>query len=184
LEKYSDDKRLKTAFFHDLRNTFDLQGPVTQKKHFSTNEYIGRLGYPAFMSLKKLTFVRNPLDRAVSFYFSPFRWMRQGPAGPYVAPAVFDKEGFLLTLDQIGTATSFLSYQGRLIEFDFVGRFESYEQDFATALRLCGVDNPRTIPHVNRGRGHPPIRWDNEMLDAVANRFAEDFENFGYDLPS
>lgn len=183
LEKYSDDERRKTVFFHDLRDTFDVQGPVTGKKHFSSAEYIERLGYPAFMKLRKVTFVRNPLDRAVSFYFSPFRWMRQTPLGPRAAPAVFDKSSFLMTIEQIGTATSFLSHQGRLIDFDFVGRFENYAEDFAEALRVCGVEERvRKIPHVNRSLARKPIPWDQEMLDAVGKRFADDFRNFGYEL--
>lgn len=181
LEQYSEDRRQKTIFFHDLRDTFDVQGPVTGKKHFSSAEYIERLGLQRFLSLRKVTFVRDPFDRALSFYFSPFRWMRQTPAGPVAAPAVFDKAAFLATIGQIGTATSFLSHQGRLIDFDFVGRFESFEADFPKALEVCGVRGPRKVPHVNRRIRHPAVVWDPEMRDAVATRFAEDFCNFGYD---
>jgi len=159
LESHSDDERQKTVFFHDLKDTFDVRGPVTGKKHFSSAEYIERMGHTAFMRLTKVSFVRHPLDRAVSFYFSPFRWMRQTPLGPRAAPAVFNKADFLATIQQIGTATSFLSYQGRLIEFDFIGRFESYAEDFETALRLCGVtERPTAIPHVNRSLARP-LLW-------------------------
>lgn len=182
LAEHSDDERRKTVSFHDLHNWFDVQGPVTGKKHFSSAEYIERLGYSAFMSLKKVTFVRNPLDRAASFYFSPFRWMRETPLGPRPAPVVFDKADFLRLLDQMGTATSFLSYRGRLIDFDFVGRFETYAEDFGKALRVCGIDEvPGQIPHVNRSLATQPIPWDKDMLRAVEKRFAEDFRNFGYD---
>jgi hypothetical protein len=182
LEKYSDDERSKTVSFHDLENWFDVKGPVTGKKHFTSSEYIDRLGLSAFMRLKKVTFVRNPYDRAMSFYFSPFRWMRDGPEGPGAAPAVFDKASFLRLLGSIGAATSFLSHKGRLLDFDFVGRFENYETDFAEALRVCGVtDVPAQAPHVNRRAANPPILWDREMLEAVERRFADDFNNFGYE---
>ena len=135
------------------------------------------------MGLRKVTFVRNPFDRALSFYFSPFRWMRQTASGPVVAPAIFAKDDFLATIEQIGTATSFLSYGGHLIDFDFVARFENYAEDFPKALLACGVKRaPRSPPHVNRSVRHPPITWDNEMLDAVERRFSEDFQNFGYDV--
>lgn len=135
------------------------------------------------MSLRKVAFVRNPFDRALSFYFSPFRWMRPTASGPVVTPATFNKDSFLATIEQIGTATSFLSYQGRLIDFDFVARFENYADDFPKALLACGVKrSPRSIPHVNRSIRHPPVAWDNEMREAVERRFAEDFRNFGYDV--
>lgn len=182
LEKHSDDQRQKTVFFHELINWFDVRGPVTGKKHFTSEEYIDRLGYDAFMKLRRVTFVRHPQDRAVSFYFSPFRWMRQTPAGVRAEAAVFDKASFLATLQQIAPASSFLSHKGRLLDFDFVGRFETYAEDFMEALRVCGVnDPPAQIPHVNRSVAHPPIPWDRELLDAVEHRFADDFRNFGYE---
>lgn len=180
LEKHSEDQRQKTVFFHEMINWFDVRGPVTGKKHFTSAEYIERLGYDAFMRLKKVAFVRDPLDRAVSFYFSPFRWMRQTPQGVRSEPAVFDRAAFLALLPQIGTATSFLSHQGRLLDFDFVGRFESYAEDFPKALAVCGVEAPPQIPHVNRRAPHPPIAWDRELLAAVERRFADDYANFGY----
>jgi hypothetical protein len=183
LEEHSDDERCKTIFFHDLDNWFDVKGPVTGKKHFTSAEYIERLGYAAFMKLKKVTFVRNPYDRAMSFYFSPFRWIRETPQGPRAVPPIFDKANFLHVIGQIGTATSFLSYEGRLLDFDFVGRFENYNEDFIEALRICGVaGTPAGIPHVNRRASSQPILWDGQMRDAVERRFADDFRNFGYSL--
>ncbi len=183
LEKHSDDQRRRTASFQDLINTFDVGGPVTKKKHFTASEYIEQLGYAEFMKLKKVSFVRNPLDRCVSFYFSPFRWMRETPVGPRPVQPVFDKASFLAVIQQIGTATSFLSYRGALIDFDFIGRFETYEDDFRTALRIVGVeDAPPVIPHVNSTTSRAPIIWDDEMLSAVQRRFADDFKNFAYPL--
>jgi len=180
LEKYSDDQRQRTVFFHDMVNWFDVRGPVTGKKHFSSAEYIDRLGYDAFAKLRKVTFVRHPQDRAASFYFSPFRWMRDTPGGVRSEPAVFDRKRFLDLLPQIGTATSFLTHQGRMIDFDLIGRFENYEEDFRKALAICGATPPDKPPHVNRSAGHAPILWDRELLSAVERRFADDFENFGY----
>jgi hypothetical protein len=183
LEKHSDDQRRRTASFHDLINLFDVGGPVTKKKHFSSSEYIDQLGYAEFMKLKKVTFVRNPLDRAMSFYFSPFRWMRDTPAGPRLAQPTFEKASFLSVIEQIGTATSFLSYRGALIDFDFLGRFENYDEDFREALRTLGItDTSQIVPHVNRSVSREPILWDDEMLSAVERRFADDFRNFGYEL--
>ncbi len=183
LEKHSDDQRRRTASFQDLINTFDIGGPITKKKHFTAAEYIEQLGYAEFMALKKVTFVRHPLDRCVSFYFAPFRWMRETPAGPRPVQPNFDKASFLGLLPQIGTATSFLSYRGGLIDFDFVGRFETYEDDFWTALRTVGIaDASQIVPHVNSSASRQPISWDDEMLSAVERRFAEDFRNFGYSL--
>jgi hypothetical protein len=181
LEKHSDDQRSRTIDFHDMINTFDVRGPITGKKHFSSADYIERLGYDAFKALKKVTFVRHPQDRAASFYYAPFRWMRPGPVGMRPAAAVFDKASFLQVLEQIGTATSFLTHQGKLIDFDVVGRFEDYEADFSRVLKACGVDErPSAVPHVNRRVAGPPIPWDREMLAAVERRFADDFRNFGY----
>jgi len=182
LETYSDDRRVRTLGFQNLTDTFDIKGAVTGSKHFTSDQYIDRLGLEAFMSLKKVTFVRHPQDRVMSFYFAPFRWMRPGLHGGGANPT-FDKREFLHLLPRIGTATHYLSHRRRLIDFDVIGRFENYAADFNRILQACGVlDAPSTPPHVNRRVADPMVHWDREMLDAVEAQFADDFRHFGYKL--
>src|SRR3954462_5998769 len=90
IEKYSDDFRLRSIPEHDLLNRFAVHGPITDRKHCTSTEYIGKLGFERYMALKRVVFVRHPLDRALSFYFSPHRWARK-LAGEDPPPYKLDK---------------------------------------------------------------------------------------------
>jgi hypothetical protein len=180
LEEFSDDTRSKTRYWHDLHDRFNVVGPITQHKHFTSADYIERLGFSAFMGLKKISFVRNPFDRVMSHYFSPNRWMWWTPSGVRKEPYVFDKARFFGVVEETLPATDFLLYRSELIEFDFIGRYEDYERDFAKALQICGIEYSGAVPHLNRGHTGLPVRWDQEMLGVVKKKFEADFINFGY----
>jgi hypothetical protein len=180
-ERYSDDSLRKTLFHHDLQDRFEVAGKITGHKHFTCEEYVSQLGLDQFMSLRKITFVRNPFDRVMSYYFSPHRWLVGSGFSAENVDYTLDKDEFLRFIEDVPTATSYLTVSGELIEFDFVGRFESFETDFRKALAFCGIDDDLPVPHANRGKGKKLSSYDADIANAVAERFAEDFVNFGYE---
>jgi len=184
LERYSDDRRCKTQPFHDLQERFDVVGRITQHKHFTTAEYIAWIGVQKFMTMRKIVFVRNPFHRAMSFYFSPFRWLKPGINAGAKPAYEFRKADFLTFINSMPTATSYVSYNNELMDFDLIGRFENFATDSRLALRLCGVpDNELgSLPHINTGYDQKLAFYDDETIDAVRRQFHIDFVNFGYDF--
>lgn len=182
IEPFSDDLRRKDVPDHDLRNRFAVSGPITTRKHCTSAEYIKALGFERFMKLKRVSFVRHPLNRAMSLYFSPHRWLpNSGSREPVLYG--FDKREFARLVCKMPTATSFMQYQAKLIGFDFIGRYESFDNDFRKMMGVCGLPPYHgEAPHYNKGHEHKMCYCDHDVIEMVRDKFVEDFVNFGYDL--
>ena len=65
---------------------------------------------------------------------------------------------------------------------DFVGRFERFEHDARSLLRLLGVE-PAALPHLNLSEHGDYRDWYTpETRDLVAQRFHRDIAAFGYEF--
>jgi hypothetical protein len=182
IEPFTDDFRLKEVPEHDLLNRFAVYGPITSNKHCTSADYIEKLGLERFMKLKRVAFVRHPLDRALSMYFSPHRWARKLAARDPV-PYRLDKQEFARVVNKMKTATTFMRYKGDVIHFDFLGRYERFDEDFRKMLSVCGIPpHDGGVPHYNKGNADKMSYCDREVIEMVKGKFAEDFVNFGYNL--
>jgi hypothetical protein len=183
IEPFTEDLRFRDIPEHDLLNRFAVTGPITNNKHCTSADYIEKLGLERFMKLKRVAFVRHPLDRAMSLYFSPHRWARR-LARKDPVPYRLDKQEFARLMTRMKTATSYMCYNAELIDFDFLGRFERFDDDFRKMLSFCGLPpHDGKVPHFNVGNAAKLSYCDREVIDMVKERFAEDFVNFGYALP-
>jgi hypothetical protein len=181
IEPFTEDFRLKEVPEHDLLNRFAVYGPITSNKHCTSAEYIEKLGFEGFMKLKRVAFVRHPLDRALSMYFSPHRWTRR-LSGSNPIPYRLDKQEFTRVVNKMKTATTFMRYKTDVIAFDFVGRYENFDDDFRKMLSVCGLPPCEgAVPHYNKGNADKMTHCDQEVIGMVKEKFAEDFINFGYD---
>lgn len=181
IEPFTEDYRLKEVPEHDLLNRFAVYGPITRNKHFTSADYVEKIGLERFMKLKRVAFVRHPLERALSMYFSPHRWTRR-LSGSEPASYQLDKHEFTRVINKMKTATTFMRHQGKVIPFDFVGRFENFDVDFRRMLSVCGIPPlGGPVPHYNKGNSDKLAHCDKEVLGMVREKFAEDFKNFGYD---
>ncbi len=120
LRPYADDEFTTPNPFHDGVERFEIRNKKYPKlrKHSGISDYRRALGPAGVSCMTVLTCVRNPWDRAVSFYFSPHR----GVAG-------WDRGAFVRFLDEIPTMVSYLAYRQRFRRRvwhpDLVLRFES-----------------------------------------------------------
>ena len=67
-----------------------------------------------------------------------------------------------------------------LNRIDFLGRFESFEEDFARVCRRLGLPSDE-VPHRNRSE-HAPYRsyYDDKTVERVGNFYERDVRLFGY----
>jgi hypothetical protein len=140
-----------------------------------------RAAHPAsiFECYLKFAFVRNPWDWQVSLY----HYILDHP-GHDLHPAAAASGGFESFLlwraehDRQLQKTPLTGDDGRLL-VDFVGRFETLEEDFATLCTALGLR--ARLPHVNRSRhGDYRTYYTPRTVHLVEEYWAEDIEMFGY----
>lgn len=144
-------------------------------------------------------FVRNPWARLFSWYsMVERRWdlvarsgrddvaaaVRSNPFWRGVREECPDFESFVMRGPDIFSRLrrpqiDYLRYRGRVA--DFIGRTESFDDDFREVCRTLGIQEPQQVPRHNRG----PTRDYREhytaaMVDRVADLFAPDIERWGY----
>jgi hypothetical protein len=149
------------------------------------------VGPEVWNSIFKWGFVRNPWDRFVSVYF---RWPPTKERPGYFHDFVmgeFRDHGFDIPLMKRNEwhlhhhflpQHYFLCDEEQEIAVDFVGRFETVNQDWATVCETIGVA-PRKLPLVNVG-DHKPYQeyYDPQTREIIAEYYADDIRIFGYEF--
>ena len=126
--------------------------------------------------LYKFCCVRNPWERAISFYFSPHRGVTE-----------WNRDAFMqfISLAMHGTA-SFLTLDGGGNPFgnvDFIMRFERLNEDFRQVCGRIGIP-PQDLPTRNRSTRQPfATYYDPELVAWIGRRYADEIEYFGYQFP-
>ena len=136
--------------------------------HLKAGEYVScrYVSATMFDSYYKFSFVRNPWSRMVSFYkylgyqrrcdFKTFLM------GPFSNRLFEDMHWF------VGPQADYL-YQGERLLVDFVGRFETLQQDFHQVCDALSI--PQTgLPHVNKSREAVARMTPAESLRTLARR--------------
>jgi len=64
---------------------------------------------------------------------------------------------------------------------DFVGKYESFEEDMQYVLRSLGLTGDAVFTHENRSKHkHYSSYYNEDLKNIVAERYARDIEYFGY----
>jgi hypothetical protein len=140
-----------------------------------------------FEGLFKFAFVRNPWDLQVSSYhhikrerphllesdesFAAFLQRKLDPDRPWqyhIDTSITPQSHYLVDLT------------GKRI-VDFVGRYESLQNDFDTCCDRIGIPR-QSLPHQRRAEDRSAYRhyYDAHTRELVATHFASDIEAFGY----
>lgn len=162
--------------------------------HLKADEYVDKkwMTQGQFDEYFKFTVVRNPWDRVASFYrFRGFDRFSSFPTfvRKHLPDQMRNKAWFFCP-----QAEYVLDREKRVL-VDFVGRFETLAEDFATVCRHLGIPEAR-LPHVNTSRTarsglknwmRPravPYRemYDSQTERLVAEYYAADVEAFQYRL--
>jgi hypothetical protein len=121
----------------------------------------------------KFTFVRNPWDAQVSFYFYKTRNERERPT--------FQR--FMGSRKRAKLQSWEIFAIDDRIAVDFVGRYEAIDRDFARALEAVGISEPVALPRANvsdKPRDAYRQFYDETLRDTVARWYANEVREFGY----
>ena len=146
----------------------------------------------------KFCFVRNPYDRLVSAYNDKI--VNQRPPSVQIkaalgrdrrdaAPISFADFVRVVCEMPIGDMDSHWKIQYYQIfmdeiDFDFVGRMETFDRDISEVCRRTGLDKRhlrRFAPHARRSQERTDSLFTPELRDRVYAKYRKDFEHFDYD---
>ncbi len=174
----SDDRIAILAPHQDGRERFELRSDrYSTHKHSTLADYRREYGPAMIAGLFKFTCIRNPWERAVSFWFSPHRGQVE-----------WDREGFVAFLGTIAPLAAFLSPDAAaplplpscIGNVDLVMRYETLEADFSEACRRVGIA-PQALPVRNRSARRPYREYyDADLVEKVREHFHEEIAYFGY----
>ncbi len=168
---HSDDQ-LRVSGAQDGRHRFEIEGDITASKHAPLAHYRAKMGVEALAEYRVAMSVRDPLARAVSFYFSPHRWAAHG------GRPVWDFDEFKAMLPAIARLSSFVRLGNALRRPDFVLRRTHLVNDLgamATALQLPALKLPRVNSSAGTVWQRARVMEDPAVRRLVLERFAEDY---------
>lgn len=135
----------------------------------------------------KFGFVRNPYDRLVSAYHD-FKNSKGHQSWSFPIQRYATFKDFAMNLHDspcrdfihLQPQYDFLEYENK-IGVDFVGKFESLQDDFKVAQDLIGVEAKRLDKHRTSYHNNYESYYDLETRHAVYTLYQKDFEAFGYE---
>ena len=168
----SDDRKIRILNVDDT-HTFEVRGERTIHKHASLSDYTAKLG-EAIGGYRTIIGVRDPLERALSHYYSPSRLLRRGETGE-----TFVMNDFIDLTKEMKTLKSFLMVDGKFVAPDFVIRFSHLSSDFVRVFGHLGVP-VSPLERINESGDvnglRAGLRNDPEIAAIVRERFAEDYD--------
>lgn len=178
----------------DRRAIHGLLSPLRQHPPIWPSPTLSRLVQQDYTFI---SFIRNPYSRLLSCYFDKIA--SSALAQPLIfrdLPGHRQPEGFTEFVHQIVSQTDLeMNPHWRpqvtnllfgQIPYTFIGRFETYAEDFVRAFAAIGVVGEAVpmLRHLNKSR-HPGIElsklYDAALQALVYQRYQADFEAFGYD---
>ena len=174
LRDYSEDELVALRGEQDGIERFGLRNPKYKiKKHSTLAEYRLALGEKEFGDLYKFSCVRNPWDRAVSYYFTPTQKATE-----------WDRKKFKKAILRLMPVADYLRLgegsEDPFSNVNYIMRFENLADDFRA---VCGALNisPGALPRYNRSnRDHYSKYYNDELRELVRARFAPEIDRFGY----
>ncbi len=151
-----------------------------REKH-ATQAALRAAAGPAWGTMCRFTFLRNPWERLLSIHA---HGLRDGPS--HMPPSFRDWILQDEPRDHMGQLV-FQQWIDDWRELDFVGRFERFQADFDALLDRIGWTGARTLPHERHGGGgrrDVAAAYDGRARARVAERCADEIAHGGYAFPA
>lgn len=158
------------------------------RNHYKVTEILDMIGEEKWEKALKFTFVRNPWDRLYSFYC--FR-LKKNRIQDISHSESFKKWAFYELTERdpsnkkrfnLAPQSEWLIDKQNKIQLNFIGRFESLNEDYKKLNSLLSFNT--TLPHLNvstKGKGYRQ-QYDSELMQLVANYYQEDLIQFKYEF--
>lgn len=176
----SDDRKVSGGP-RDGIERFEVEGVITPNKHATLADYAEKLGDVSGFNI--VATIRNPIERAVSYYFSPHRWKSQAGDGSWsIARPTWDLKRFVAMLPEVKPTADFLKIRGRIATGINFLRFDNLSADFAELVTKLNLPVSVRLAHRNKSASDEDfvsqVLADPGVKAAVKRRFAEDLELF------
>jgi hypothetical protein len=174
--EHEDQEEFKVNWNHLPYERFKKEHP------FEFNHYL------------KFTWVRNTWDRVCSWFYFHKRKLKI----PLLKHMTFKKwvladfPNLMYSVDQWNrfydtwkiNPLNQLDFFGDA-EYDFVGRFENFHEDYIKLCDLLKISDPPPLKHENKTDHKPYMsEYTDEMKEIVADRWADEIEFFDYKFGS
>lgn len=149
----------------------------------------------------KFTFVRNPWDRMVSCYHLPVDISGRYSTGDqpsghnlpkrltpqamsfedFISKGAWDENGDPYNRHWLNCSKFIHNFDESWV--DFVGKFETLEDDWKYIRKTIGIDYD--LPHMNKRRGSKKdyrSYYNDKTRSIVADKFKDDIDMFGYEF--
>ncbi|WP_426039336.1 sulfotransferase family 2 domain-containing protein [Brevundimonas sp. DC300-4] len=179
-EQMGDEDVEQVGLFVDKRFPWSDLAAI-RHGHLSLQQVRPHLGEAAFGGYLKFAFVRNPFDRFVSYCAFMLRGGDVFERQPreVMRKFLFDQppEQHILFQPQ---ASLLVDGNGETLLTDVVGRVEDMQGSYDAICARIGIPS-RPLERINgTRRGDYRRYYDPELIDAVAARYAQDLDLFGY----
>jgi hypothetical protein len=169
--------------------------PRVAKESFSRPSTIDETQLVAFENYYKFTFVRNPFSRVLSAYLGKIALNLKinRKLSRYSDNHIPSFAEFVRYLEEDGLYdNAHWAPQASLLmipirQFDFIGRFESFERDMMHVLTCMGLRDPRQV--MVRHSNHPTDAsnkldnyYDSHIRSVIYKIYRDDFDAFHYAL--
>ncbi len=177
---FSEDEIVLAAPGQDGIERFGIRSPnLDVSKHSTLAAYARQLPEGALDGLFKFTCVRNPWERCISHFFSPHRGRVEWSSTEFrrfVDEVIEPAQYYLSAADDEPAVSAFE-------RMDAVIRFEYLERDFSSLVTTLGL-GPTTLARINVSKKQDYRHYyrDDGLIEAVARKFSEEIEFFGYDF--
>ncbi|MFC4701976.1 sulfotransferase family 2 domain-containing protein [Glaciecola siphonariae] len=171
-----------------IKNTENIKDTIRRfREHFRSHSNPNnklQVSADQFRDYFKFTIVRNPWDRAYSWYKNAMR----DPIHQknYQIPPDISFDDFIRKFAGSGylrPQTYWLENYNNKVELDFIGKFERLSQDYAHICKTLGVDTP-ALPHeVSSGSAtKSDYKVSQATIDFVSNFYAKEIALLDYDF--
>ena len=158
-----------------INPTFSSDKKILQTKYSKHTAY-HQTNEKEFKNYFKFSFVRNPWDRAVSWWFFNQNLHKDHPTRKKIKDLLNFKDFILSAPPSMWYQSQYRFTKG----CDFIGRFEDLQNDFNIVCNKLGLGK---IELTKRNSSkHLPYNkyYNNETRQIVAEKYAKDIEYFGY----
>ncbi|WP_036185712.1 sulfotransferase family 2 domain-containing protein [Marinobacterium lacunae] len=173
--------KLYRRFSDEPSNAEPGWGNQPYRSHISAAEVRDRMGEEEYSKYFSFAFVRNPWDWQVSLY--TYMLKKESHAQHELIKSLGSFEDYIAWRceHEARFQKDFVYAPDGSLIVDFVGKYESLQEDFDTICKKISIDAKLPWLNVSKDRNYKQY-YDEKTKNMVAETFKADIELFGYEF--